>query len=74
MKKINHSFLIISIASALVIFGASIALGFGFGLNVGLVTGVFAFSVLILCMLVVNHKNRPTESKKEDDTDQDDAQ
>ena len=58
MRKLKHSVLIVSIAAALIIFGASIALGYRHGLNIGLIVGAFAFLILIVCMLVVNYKEK----------------
>ncbi|MBQ7542122.1 MAG: hypothetical protein IJT44_07525 [Clostridia bacterium] len=54
MKKINHSFLIISIAAALVILGVAVTLGLRFGAIPGLLVGVISFTVLICCMLILN--------------------
>ena len=56
MKKINHSTLIISIAAAVLIFGLSIAIGYKYGLIMGLIIGVCSFVVLITCMLIYNYK------------------
>ncbi|MBQ7545896.1 MAG: hypothetical protein IJT41_02885 [Clostridia bacterium] len=56
MKKINHSTLIISIAAAVLIFGLSIAIGYKYGLIMGLIIGVSAFVVLITCLLIYNAK------------------
>ena len=56
MKKINHSTLIISIAAAVLIFGLSIAIGYRYGLIMGLIIGASAFVVLITCMLIYNYK------------------
>ena len=56
--KLNHSFLIISIAAALIILGVGIALGLRFGLLPGLVTGVGAFIILIVAMLIVNSRQK----------------
>ena len=58
MKKINHSFLIISIAAALVILGISVALGLRFGIVPGLLSGVGSYGVLIACMLIVNTRTK----------------
>ena len=66
MKKLNHSVLIVSIASALVILGISFALGLRFGITPGLLTGVGAFTLLISLMLFANRRlNKEEDSKKQ---------
>ncbi len=65
MKKINHPILIISIASALVILGISIALGLRYSIAPGLLTGVCALTLLISFMLFANRRmNRKSKKKK----------
>ncbi len=73
MKKINHSVLIVSVASAMFILGISVVLGLHYGVAPGLLTGVGAFSVLITCMLFINRhmsrKAKKAEKKKEENPD-----
>lgn len=64
MNKVNHSILIISIASALIILGASVALGLRFGAWVGLLSGLGAFTLLISCMLFANRRMSKPRKKK----------
>ena len=56
MKKINHSVLIVSVACALVILGASVFLGLRFGVTPGLLTGLSSFTLLIACFLLANRR------------------
>ena len=56
MKKINHSVLIVSVACALIILGASVFLGLRFGITPGLLTGLGSFTLLIACFLLANRR------------------
>ena len=56
--KLNHSVLIVSVAAALIIVGIAFALSFQFDYVVGLVTGLAAFVVLIVAMLILNRRKK----------------
>lgn len=76
MNRTNHSVLIISIASALLILGTSFALGFRYGLTPGLLTGVGSFTLLISFMLFANRrlnkeKNRDVQNQDQNVQDTD---
>lgn len=64
MNQINHSVLIVSFASAMLILGASIALGLRFGITPGLLTGVGSFTLLISCMLFANRRLNKQKEKE----------
>ncbi len=64
MNKINHPILIVSTASAMIIIGVSIALGMRYGLASGLLTGLSAFVVLIVCMLCANRWMKKSDEAK----------
>ena len=64
MKKINHSVLIVSIACAVVILGASVVLGLRFGVTPGLLTGVGSFTLLIACILLANRRLTKNEIRR----------
>ena len=67
MKKINHSILIVSVASALAILGASVTLGLRYGVTPGLLTGVGSFTLLIACILFANrHLNKKETRRKQE--------
>ena len=67
MNKINHPILIVSTASAMIIIGVSIALGMRYGLASGLLTGLSAFVVLIVCMLCANRWMKKSDEAKRKD-------
>ena len=69
MKKINHSILIVSVASALVILGASVMLGLRYGVTPGLLTGVGSFTLLIACMLFANRHVSKKELRQKQERD-----
>lgn len=56
MKKLNHSAMIVCIAASLIILGVSAVLSFRFGIQIGLPIGLGAFFLLIVIMVIVNHK------------------
>ena len=65
MKKINHSVLVVSIASAMVILGVSVVLGMRFGVTPGLLTGVSSFTLLIACILFANRHMSKKEIRRQ---------
>ena len=56
--KIDHSALIICIAAALLILGASIFLSLWLDAIIGVLAGGAAFIVLVCVMIVINRKNK----------------
>lgn len=56
MHKLNHSSMIVSIAAALIIFGASLMIGLKFDWMFGLLAGASAFAILVTVMLIYNAK------------------
>ena len=75
MNQINHSVLIVSFASAMLILGASIALGLRFGVTPGLLTGVGSFTLLISCMLFANRRlNKRDENEANAETEAEDPE
>lgn len=56
--KLNPTFLIISIACALVIFGLTMFLILQFNFLVGILCGLGAFAALIVAMMIASKKSK----------------